>query len=60
MLYDQGQLLRSYSNFYKTFAIKEDKEFAAKTINDIADYLNKNLSHPVSFKIYFIFLKLII
>jgi hypothetical protein len=49
MLYDQGQLLRSYSNFCKTSITIQDKELALNAIIDIASYLNTNLSHPVSF-----------
>nr|CAD2179182.1 unnamed protein product [Meloidogyne enterolobii] len=44
MLYDQGQLLRSFSNFCKT--CPSDKELATDAIIDIAKYLNTNLSHP--------------
>jgi len=47
MLYDQGQLLRSFSNFCKTCPSDKDKELAADAIIDIAKYLNTNLSHPV-------------
>uniref|UniRef100_A0A1I8BTH5 Thioredox_DsbH domain-containing protein n=1 Tax=Meloidogyne hapla TaxID=6305 RepID=A0A1I8BTH5_MELHA len=47
MLYDQGQLLRSFSNFCKTCSSDEDKELAIDAITDIANYLNTNLSHPL-------------
>jgi len=52
MLYDQGQLLRSFSNFCKT--CPSDKELATNAIIDIAEYLNTNLSHPVCSLIFLI------
>jgi uncharacterized protein YyaL (SSP411 family) len=41
MLYDQGQLLRSYANFYKITG-----EFGDAVL-DIAEYIQNNLTHPV-------------
>ena len=42
MLYDQGQLLRSYANFYKITGE------LGEAVKDIAEYISTNLSHPVS------------
>ncbi|KAI1718385.1 thioredoxin-like domain-containing protein [Ditylenchus destructor] len=41
MLYDQGQLLSTYSNFYKLSGVFKE------TIEDIADYIRSNLSHTL-------------
>lgn len=41
MLYDQGQLLRTYSNFYKITGELDE------SIIDIAGYIMENLSHPL-------------
>uniref|UniRef100_A0A183CCC1 Thioredox_DsbH domain-containing protein n=1 Tax=Globodera pallida TaxID=36090 RepID=A0A183CCC1_GLOPA len=43
MLYDQGQLLRSYANFYKVTG----EAVAAEAVCDIADYIASNLTHPL-------------
>uniref|UniRef100_A0A914HXW8 DUF255 domain-containing protein n=1 Tax=Globodera rostochiensis TaxID=31243 RepID=A0A914HXW8_GLORO len=43
MLYDQGQLLRSYANFYKVTG----EAVAAEAVCDIADYIALNLTHPL-------------
>ncbi|CAD6192483.1 unnamed protein product [Caenorhabditis auriculariae] len=44
MLYDQSQLLATYSDFYRLCG-KENPE-VARTIRDVADYMNDCLSHP--------------
>uniref|UniRef100_A0A915EJP6 DUF255 domain-containing protein n=1 Tax=Ditylenchus dipsaci TaxID=166011 RepID=A0A915EJP6_9BILA len=41
MLYDQGQLLEVYSNFYKETGL------FSEIVQDIADYLKENLTHPL-------------
>lgn len=47
MLYDQGQLLRSYSNFNKITG-----QFG-EAILDIFEYIQTNLTHPVGFYLIF-------
>lgn len=42
MLYDQGQLLRTYANF----SMLTSNEMLG-VVNDIADYLMETTSHPV-------------
>ena len=43
MLYDQGQLLRSYSEMY----IATKNLFFADVANDIVSYVIRDLRHPV-------------
>ena len=43
MLYDQGQLLVSYS---QTFQATKDQKFA-KTVEDIVEYVLRDLRHPL-------------
>lgn len=45
MLYDQGQLLQSYSDAYLA---TKDPLFAEIT-NDIVTYVTRDLQHPVSY-----------
>lgn len=46
MLYDQAQLAVAYSN---AFLLTKDQQYAV-IVNDIMDYVNRDLSHKVSFK----------
>lgn len=46
MLYDQGQLVVAYTSAY--LATKD--ETYADVIKDILEYVNRDLSHPVSFR----------
>lgn len=45
MLYDQGQLAVAYSS---AFLATKDQIYA-QLIEDILEYVNRDLSHPVSF-----------
>jgi uncharacterized protein YyaL (SSP411 family) len=45
MLYDQGQLLVSYAAAY----VASKNEMFAEVLRDIITYVNRDLSHPVSF-----------
>lgn len=45
MLYDQGQLAVSYAYGY----LATKNPFFAEVLEDILSYVNRNLSHPVSF-----------